>query len=128
MDNQKKGFTLLEIIVSLIIIFFVVAGMAGIFVSSSNYTYHYKCRGTAVSLAKYCLDILSKDVRQDKWNPATAADGNCLTSGFNCPTVFTTNPTMPIGLDENYTATYAISNLAGTNLKKAVVVINWTEL
>jgi Tfp pilus assembly protein PilV len=117
----KKGLTLLEIIVSTIILTLVITGIVNLFISAKRYTLHSRSRMTSGMLGGYFLDPLqSKYVRQDKWED----DTNCLSTG-NC-----TDESAGIlqGLDRNYTANYTVTpNYNNTNLSKVTVSIIWNE-
>lgn len=117
----KKGFTLLEIIVSLVILSLTVAGLANIFVSGKKWLLHARSRMTAGELGKYFLDPLQMQVRQDTWS------STCLGTGTpaNCPDQTIGQAQ---GLDRNYTASYTANpNSPITNLSKVKVNITWTE-
>jgi len=109
---NKKGFTLLEILVSALILALVMTGMANIFLASRRYLMRTRSKIQAAELGRLFLAPLQMDVRQDQWG------SNCLSAGTGCPGAQTIN-NIP------YTPTYEISNVAGTTLRKVKVTINW---
>ena len=116
LDMPKKGLTLIEILVSAIILALVMTGLVGIFIGGKRHILHSRSRMTAAELGKYFLEPLQMEVRQDTWST------NCL-GGSACP------PTTPQTLDNiQYNATYNTSAVAGTTVRRARVSINWTEL
>jgi len=118
---HKKGFTLLEIIVSMVILVLTVVGLANLFISGKRWLLHTRSRMSAGELGKYFLDPLQMQVNQTTWNT------NCLGTGSaaNCPDQ---NIGQAQGLDRDYTASYTVTpNYPITNLSKVIVNITWTE-
>ena len=113
---SKKGLTMIEIMVSVIILALVVAGMANLFISGKRWVLISQTRMTTGELGRFFLDPLQMLVRQDTW--AT----NCLGQG-NCPSV---SRGIADGLDRDYTATYTINNNQPiANLTRVRVDINF---
>jgi len=115
---DKKGLTLVEIIVSTVIMALIMAGMSNIFIAGRRHLLHSRCRMTSAELGHYFLDPLQLQVRQDTW------DTSCLKTGV-CPeqTIGSAQ-----GLDRNYAAQYNItSNFNNTSLSKVEVDIKWAE-
>jgi len=81
---SKKGMSLLEILVSTLILALVMTGLANIFVAGKKYILHSRARMTGGELAKFFLEPLQMDVRQDEWDNLSA--NNCLRNGRGCPT------------------------------------------
>lgn len=119
MPAHKKALTLIEIIISVLILALVSTGLVNVFITSKNFVQHTRYRMSAAEIGKKFLDPLQYYVRGDTWDDAAS---NCFTSGdiTQCPNVSTTiSP---------YSATYTISNLGDdANLKKVTVKISWTE-
>lgn len=114
---NKKGLTLLEIIISTLILSLVMIGMVNLFISGKRWLLHSRSRMVGAELGKYFLDPLQQQVRQDTWNDPT----NCLGTG-NC-----TNETVNTA-QGNYTAQYNTNpNTPITNLTRVVVNITWNE-
>lgn len=76
---QEKGLSLLEIIVSAVIMSLLITGLANLFLAGKRQILHSRARMTGGELGKYFLDPLQMDVRQDQWG------SNCLSAGINCP-------------------------------------------
>jgi len=118
-DNiNKKGFTLLEILIAALILALVMTGLASIFLAGKRHLAHTRSKIQAAELGKLFLAPLQQDVRQDQWE----ARSNCLSSdgSTGCPGAQTVD-------NITYTPNYNISDLSGTTLKKVKVTINWTE-
>ena len=110
---DKRGFTLIEVIVSTILIAVLVIGLASIFLSGNRYILHSRRRMTSGELGMVFLDPLQMDVRQDTWG------SNCLSNKTNCP------PPQSIG-SITYTPDYSdITDIAGTSLRRVKLTINW---
>lgn len=111
---NKKGLTLLEILISTLILAITMTGLGNLFFSAKRYILHSRSRMTAGELGKYFLDPLQMDIRQDKWG------SNCLSAATGCPAAQTLNKI-------TYTPAYDISDVSGTTLRKAKVTISWKE-
>ncbi len=130
MSMHKKGFTLIEIIVSLVLIALTLTGLVNIFVAGKKLILHSHSRLAGGELGKVFLDPLQMQVRQDTWDLATNdlypdtryCDGvGGHTQQQNCPT----QAERTLGSIE-YKATYVISDLS-PNMRKVVTTINWNE-
>jgi prepilin-type N-terminal cleavage/methylation domain-containing protein len=111
---NKKGLTLVEILVAMVILSLVLSGLVNIFVGGKRYVLRARSRMTASELGKYFLGPLQMQVRQDDWG------SNCLSTspGTGCPGAeFINNIT--------YTPVYNNSNISGTSLRKVRVTISW---
>lgn len=71
----KKAFTLMEIVVSLIILATVFGGLTATFVGVKRYVGRASRRLTAVNLGKEALNALYIRVRADSWNAGALAPG-----------------------------------------------------
>ena len=128
----KKGMTLLEIIVSCILLAICVAGMMRVFVSGKQWLIHFQYRSQGGELGKMFLDPLQMSVRQDEWNNSSSDYQNTTVYGTSIPNYLTINPqpsALPITLDNNtYSPTYTISvppSAPNNQMRKAVVNITW---
>jgi Tfp pilus assembly protein PilV len=116
---DKKGLSLIEILVSCVILALVLTGLVNIFIAGKRYILHSRSRMTASELGRYFLDPLQMQVRQDQWG------NNCLSNPASC-----SNPTIgrDQGLDWTYTAHYySYQNNPINNLNKVRVDITWSE-
>jgi len=105
------GLTLLEIIVSTIILALVMVGLVNVFVVGRKYIQHSRYRMAAGEIGKKFIDPLQQYVRQDTWssNPLGANSLANSTSGI-------------------YTASYSISTHPSDNtIKKVKTTVSWTE-
>jgi Tfp pilus assembly protein PilV len=121
---KLKGLTLVEIIVSCIILSLVVAGLAGMFVVGKRYIAHSRSRLSAAQLTRYFLDPLQMNVSASDWG------NNCLSKD---PTTGCPGPVSPD--DITYTPNYTINDTDPDNpdpilklkLRTVNLTINWTE-
>jgi Tfp pilus assembly protein PilV len=114
---NKKALTLLEIIVSIIILSVTMIGLANIFISGKRYILHARARMGGGELGKFFLDPLQAEVREDTWN----APGNNLT--------VQPYPHMQEGVNNIiYNYTYTVAPAPGNaNLRRVVAEIGWNE-
>jgi prepilin-type N-terminal cleavage/methylation domain-containing protein len=108
---NKKGLTLLEIIISVIILALIMTGLVNVFVSGKKLIQHSKMRRGGGEIGKKFLDPLQGYVRQDTWS------------------------TNPLGSDKiskstqgDYSSVYeASTHSKEANIKKVKATISWTE-
>lgn len=136
---NKKGFTLLEILIAALIMVMVMAGLTYVFLAGKGHLAHTRSRIQAAELGRLFLAPLQMDVRQDTWDqsPVDPAPNNLLTAGnykstnnpFSDYSGYTTVSWLEEPLMDNitYYPVYEISAVAGTNLRKAKVTIAWDE-
>jgi len=120
---KNNGFTLVEVVVSIVILALVVTGLVNIFLSSKRLALRTRSRMTGAELGKRFLDPLQSYIRQDTWAGSNCFNTNNPSSPANmaaCPNVPTS---YPIG-SSVYTPQYFISD-AGTDVKKVKVKITW---
>jgi len=65
---NKKALTLLEILVSAIILSLVITGLVSIFLTAKRYIQKGRLRGSAGELGKYFLDPFQNYVNQATWS------------------------------------------------------------
>lgn len=116
---RKKGFTILELLISAILLALVVAGLVSIFVTGKRYSVHSTSRIQAAELAKYFAEPLQMQVRQDQWA------NNCLGTGNNCTAVVWTIPPTVYRADFSWTS--VVNGISGNTLRKVTTRIAWTE-
>lgn len=127
---RSRGFTLLEIVVSMIILSIVVAGAYGLFVSNYKLLTDAKHRLQAVNQAATVMEKLKSYVSADPNLPANAGEWGALKTGTNY------SPQTQIGLDavpfitgvSNPQWKYSVENVTGTDIKKVTVIVNWDEV
>ena len=66
--KNYKGFTLVEVVVSLLIILAAVSGIFASFVASQKYIRRAKTRAIAINSLRQQIEQLRPSVRQDTWN------------------------------------------------------------
>ena len=115
---RRAGISLLEILVSMVILALVLVGMANVFVMSKGYIIHSRSRISAGELGKQFLDPFQSFVNQETWEA-----GNDLS--LNNPTL--AGPTVTLNTID-FSSQYNVSaGPAGTELRKVTVNITWNE-
>lgn len=116
---SKKSLTLLEIIISVVILALVAAGTANLFFASKRWLQHSGLRMSGAELTKYFLEPLQTQVRQDEWGTNCLGTGNCLPQNKTIGNRY---------YQVNYTVT-PLANITGTqtSLSKVKIGINWEE-
>lgn len=111
---NKKALSLLEIIISTVILALVVTGLINVFVAGKGFIRHSRYRMSAVEMGKKFIDPLQAHVRQDTW------------SAGNNPLANNSLANSTIG---DYTASYDITDLnpPDNTLKKVKVTVSWNE-
>lgn len=119
--QRRAGFTLIEVIVSSVLIGITLLSLANLFVAGKRHILHSRSRMAGGELGRAFLDPLQMDVREDTWGTAS----NCLTNApAGCPS--------PQTFDNiTYTPTYNIDdiNMGGVNnnLRRVRLTISWNE-
>jgi prepilin-type N-terminal cleavage/methylation domain-containing protein len=114
-NGAMKGVTLLEIIISLIILSIIIAGLASVMVLGKRFILHSGSRMAGGELGRLVFDPLQMQVSQKDW--AT----NCLGAGTGCPTGAVTIG----GID--YNPAWSITPVAGTSLRRVSITWTWAE-
>lgn len=125
--KKKSGFTLIEIVVSSVILSLVLAGLASTFITGITYSRHSQLRMTGGELGRLFLDPFQMAVRQSDWDQGSnlfyipAADNSRQWPGQ----AETLN-----GID--YTPSYTVSRVNDANgndtgLRRLKAVVRWTE-
>ncbi|MFH0738281.1 MAG: type II secretion system protein [Candidatus Omnitrophota bacterium] len=65
---SRKGFTLLEILVSVILLAMMITGLTEVFISARRFALHNRSRMAAAQMSKTFLDYLYMHVRADTWD------------------------------------------------------------
>jgi Tfp pilus assembly protein PilV len=109
-----RGFTLIEVIVSSVLLMLVFVGLIHLLVSGKRYTDVGRYRMTVTELGKVFLEPLQMDVNQSNWT------SSCLGSNTSCPGAQAID-------NMTYTLAYKIDNVAGTTLRRVNATISWNE-
>lgn len=129
---RNKGLTLLEILISSLILALLMTGLANIFVAGKKLIMHSRSRMVSGELGKVFLDPLQMAVRQDTWADAA----NPLYSGVRyCDgnPAHTQQPGCPSSsertLDKKvYSAQYTVSRGSPIgNVNRVTVNVTWSE-
>lgn len=122
---RKKGVTLVEIMVSTILVVLIVAGMAHVFVTARRYAALNRSRMQAMEFNKQILDGFAQSVRQDTWTDLTNPLGRNIENQPNATTTYNA-----IAYNSTFNVT-AAPPLYGSDkipaLRKVKLIINWTE-
>lgn len=119
---MKRAVTLVELLVSVVILALIIAGLANIFVTSRRYVAWNRSRLQATEFNKQILENFTVQVRQDTWNDAS----NPLYVGTG-----KTNGTVTLN-NILYNSSYNVSDMnnatfQNAEMRKVRMVINWTE-
>jgi hypothetical protein len=114
---NKSGMSILEVIISSILLLMIVAGFAGLFTTTRNQLTHSRLKVTSGELGKYLLDPLHGQVRFDQWGAL------CVSNQSACPAA---NSTINIQ-GRTYTYTYNVDQYPGMTLPRVVLRLRWTE-
>jgi len=112
---NKSGFTLLEVIVATVIFSIIMLSAMNLFVVGRRYMMHSRARMTGGEISKRFLVPLQLNVSQAEWGR------NCLSGNLS-------NCTSGAYEHTQYKATYNITNVSGTDLRRVEVVVNWTDI
>lgn len=129
--SHPWGFTLLEIVVSMLILSLVVSGVFALFVTSHKYINESRCRLQALNYARMVTEHLNVYVSAGNLPPAPpnagTGPGGALEAGDH--DLSEINLASPLNLDgTNYHCNYAVaSNIDGTDLEQVTVTVTWTE-
>jgi len=107
----RKGVTLLEIIISVIILALIMTGLVGVLVAGKGFIQHSRYRMGGGEIGKRFIDPIHAHVRQDTWSTNPLGTNSIVDQ-----------------IDGSYTAEYNVSATAGdANIKKVRAKINWSE-
>lgn len=118
LKNNKSGVSLLEIVISMMLLSLVLIGLANVFVASGGYMKHSRSRVSASQLSAVFVEPLQNEVRQSDWDDVT----NNLSVGERNESV------VNIG-GVAYMPSYNITNmgLGGNSLRRVQIRIRWNE-
>jgi prepilin-type N-terminal cleavage/methylation domain-containing protein len=121
--KNRQGLSLLEIIISLLILSLVMYGMTSLFVASKGLVYHSSSRVLSMDVAKYFFEDSGLAVSADNYT----ANQNCLYDDAAC----SGNSTVTYnGITYNITYhTDNVTNSSGSNttIRKVVINVTWDE-
>lgn len=114
------GVSLLEVLISMVILSLVIVGLANVIVLSKNYLLHARTSTIATELARHFLDPLQEYVRQDTWDK---------TFMNNLSVTESDSPGDALNVSgKSYTPYYNITNLSSLpSLRKVKLTIKWNE-
>lgn len=136
------GLTLMEVVISTIILAVILAGMAGLFTSSRKWLTYSRSKMAGAELSRVFLSPLHMQVRQDTWGEVTNAlypdkdqpgpitrycdqDSTHLQMPGNfCQPLQQTETTL-FGMP--FEAQYDLDTVPNTTVRRVRVTIRWTE-
>ncbi|MBM3245833.1 MAG: type II secretion system protein [Candidatus Omnitrophica bacterium] len=111
---NKRAITLIEILVSAVILALLMTALVNLFVAGKRYIVHTRSRMTGGELGKLFLDDFQMLVNERTWNI------NFLGTGAR--------PNQIIDLERRYTGVYTINNNQPiANINRVSVVVRWDE-
>ena len=117
---NKKAFTLIEVIISAILISLIMVAATNLFITAKRYVIHNRARMTGGEFGKFFLDPLQQQVVANQWGENYLSTGNIA---------LTPTPN-PETIDRiNYSANYTVDadNVSGTEARRVIVNISWDE-
>lgn len=137
----KKGFTIVEVLVSAMILAVILVGIVNVFITGKRLIQHSRSRMSGVELGKIFLTPLQDGVRVDTWgtanNPLQLGREYCDSEPAHAAAQHPSCPgNPPTAADRTinniiYDAEYNISNVTARgepdNIRRVVTNIRWNE-
>lgn len=119
---KKKGVTLLENLIALIILILVMGGLISVFISGRQNILRFRSKMTAAEMGRFFLEPLQIQVSEDNWvNTCLGSKNASICEGSD---LF--QPMDISGI--TYTPSYEISDAPGsTTLRKVKLTITWND-
>lgn len=115
---NKKGLSLLEILIALVVFSLVMLGVSRLLLSAKELFLHNRLKILGEGVGIFHLDSLQMDVRKDTWG----LPSNCLTNpATGCDTISWQDPVS----GKVFTPRYEVTGMG--NLQKIKVIVSWTE-
>lgn len=119
--NNLAGISILEVIVSMMILALILVGLMNVFLAGSNWMSHSRSRVSASQLGTFFLEPLQDEVRADTWD---LANNNLRVRNWTGNNTIYINGVL-------YTPSYVINNTTdlgpNTKLRRVIVNITWNE-
>ena len=125
--KKQGGFTLVEAIVSLLILLTTAAGIFASFTAAQNYVLRSKRRIAAVNFARQKLEELRPYVRQDTWTNSTSG-ANFLYAPESSSQLYS-ELFFFSSISSTWTGllNYTVTNTVNTASRMVSITANWTE-
>ena len=129
---MRKSVTLMEVLVSAVILASVASGLFGTFIAVRRYINRANRRIIATNLARSVLEDLYKDVRADTWNSAFGAlDAPSTGSWKRSVDLSSTLGSPTLTLDNNLyggsNSYYQVRQIAGRNYREVQVFVEYPQ-
>lgn len=141
--KKNQGVSLIEILVSCVIIALLVGGLGSVFVAGSRWVMNIHSHAAAEELGKLFLDPMQMHVRGSDWEDTIGINALGLDPGSSprithcdTPPTFPQNPLCPADADRHvgkidYEVDYNVQNLVlngvDYHVRKVRAVIHWPE-
>ena len=125
---KKEGFTLLEIIVSMLILSIVVAGSFGMMVTTNKLLVNAEHRLQAVNQAQAVLERLRMYVSADPNNPAGSGGAFDIKPDHNPSDEIGLSPGPDIPGVNSPAWSYNVAQVLGSRCRQVEVTTTWEEL
>ena len=117
---SRKGFTLIEIIIAMLLLAFAATGIFAGFVSSKRYTKLAYHRLQALNLARQTLESLRMEVDARTWDTSA----NNLSEGVYFPGNFTGSDNTEFNVSYNATN---LTGFGGDGPRQVTITVAWEE-
>ena len=84
---KRKGLTLVEIIVSMLILGLVMLGLSNLYISSKRWLIHARARMIAAELCRYFVDPLQNNVKFINWSTSCLGSNGTTGCSTTIPSV-----------------------------------------
>ncbi|MDP2941214.1 MAG: hypothetical protein Q8N85_03045 [Candidatus Omnitrophota bacterium] len=113
---RKTGLSMLEVMISVIILAITLASLGNLFVTGKRYILHARSRISAAEMGKFFLEPLQMQVDQSSWGSTTLSRNL---------TTLSSETFVDSGI--SYSGSYNVSPVDGTTLRRVVLTLGWTE-
>lgn len=124
--NSLTGFTLVEVIVSLLILAIAVTGLFASFVAAQRYVSRSRHRLVAANAARMAIESLKSSVDQRTWDDPAVNLLAC--AAYPCTKTYAL-PADYQGTPWNWSANYVVTpiSVGGVDMRRVDVTVRWDE-
>lgn len=125
---NKKGFTLLEVVISILIFSICIAGATATMITAFGFFNSAKHRLEAYKQAQAVLEKLRYYPSSDPNNPSPIGVASVFSTGTHSPTEIGLGPNPTItGLQALPEWAYYVDTVSGSNCREVTVTVEWEE-